>query len=258
MKTKKQQDDQYDIQLCLVQSPYQPKSSLSTKPITSPSPKSPSSPKPSMQTIQQTSSRSPSSLRSSMQAKSPSSSSMQTKTQSSSRSPSSLRSSMQVKSPRSPLQTKTHSSPRSPSCQLPTSLRTKEQKTDQALHNILIRNFNFGQEDVNEKKEQIYNFVKDRADTLYQNKVSAPVGKNEKTMPQTILSKFDKSREELERLYLKMSKPENMSPGKLKKEIKKTEKEIRELDEEIKWLYNENKKLENIIFKTQNSSSSKK
>ena len=96
-KKKKHQDDQYDIQLCLVQSPYQPKSSLSTKPITSPS---------------------------------------QTKAQSSPRSPS---------SPKSPLQTKTHSSPRSPSFKFPTSLRTKEQKTDRALHNILIRNFNFGQ-----------------------------------------------------------------------------------------------------------------
>ena len=83
----------------------------------------------------------------------------------------------------------------------------KEQKTDRALHNILIRNFNFGQEDVNEKKEQIYNFVKDRANTLYHNKAISPVEKIEKTMPQTILSKFDKNREELERLYLKMSKP---------------------------------------------------
>ena len=55
-----------------------------------------------------------------------------------------------------------------------------------------------------------------------------------------------------------MSNPENMSPKKLKREIKKLEKEIENLDDEIIKLTNENSELENLIFAVQQQINSPK
>ena len=125
-------------------------------------------------------------------------------------------------------------------------LPTKDEKFERSINKFLM-NKHDDQEEAEKEKEQIYNYVKSEALEMYQRYVITPVERKEDTS-RSIVLKLTKNSEELEKLHERMSKPENMSPMKLKREIKKLEKEIQDLTDDINSISNENDELENIIF----------